>query len=306
MDEFSLIQRYFAPLAQTHSGAFNLTDDAAVFAPHWVVTTDTIVEGVHFFAGTPPAWIAKKLLRTNLSDLAAKGAKPRYYTLALTLPRGTDSAWVEAFAAGLAEDQKYFGITLIGGDTTATDHRLVATITALGESPHIIRRNGAQVGDLVCVSGTIGDAALGLRAIEEGRHDQYPFLLSRYHFPEPRLALGLALRDRASASADISDGLIADAGHIATASGVGMILEAEKIPLSPESQSWLASEPEIVKTILTGGDDYELVFTLPPHIVQDWPTPVTIIGRCVEGSNVIVLDAHGQPIALQKKGYSHG
>jgi thiamine-monophosphate kinase len=227
--EFELIGRLFAPLAVGAPGAFGLTDDAAVIVPpageELVVTTDALVEGVHFLRGDPASSIAKKSLRVNLSDLAAKGAKPISYLLALSLPDWPDLAWVEAFARGLGEDQHEFGISLIGGDTTRTPGPLTLAITALGSVPRgtMIRRAGAAVGDLVFVSGTIGDAGGGL-AILKGDGASISAvardaLIARYREPSPRLSLGL--RGLASAALDVSDGLLADLGHIADMSKVG-------------------------------------------------------------------------------------
>ncbi len=218
--EFDLIAKLFAPLSKSAPGAFGLTDDAAVIAPlpghELVMTTDALVEGVHFRSDDPPDTIAKKALRVNLSDLAAKGAEAIGYLLAISLPKRLDMPWMEAFVRGLGDDQARFGVSLHGGDTTSTPGPLTLAVTAFGSVPagHMTRRNGARAGDLVFVSGTIGDAGAGLHNAKSD------YLVNRYRVPEPRMALGRALRGIASASLDVSDGLLADLGHIAQTSEV--------------------------------------------------------------------------------------
>ncbi len=239
--EFELIAELFAPLSKGAPGAFDLTDDAAVLAPppghELVLKTDAIVEGVHFFRTDPPGAIAQKALRVNLSDLAAKGAEPAGYLMALLLPDWPDKAWLHAFADGLAADQATFGLSLMGGDTSATPGPLAVSISAFGFVPAgaMIRRAGAQPGDLVFVSGTIGDAGGGLAVLKGNR--SVPELVARYRLPEPRLALGPALRGIASASLDVSDGLMADLGHIAEVSKVRIEVDAARIPLSKALRS---------------------------------------------------------------------
>ena len=238
--EFELIARLFAPLAQSAPGAFGLTDDAAVFAPspghELVLKTDAIVEGVHFFRDDPPAAIAQKALRVNLSDLAAKGAVPAGYLMALLLPDWPDMAWLEAFARGLAEDQARFGLSLMGGDTSATPGPLAIAISAFGIVPKgaMIRRAGARPGDVVFVSGSIGDAGAGLALLKGEGGDlaatDRAMLIARYRIPLPNLALGLSLRGIATAALDVSDGLIADLGHVAAASGVRILVDAPRDP----------------------------------------------------------------------------
>ncbi|MBI3512538.1 MAG: thiamine-phosphate kinase, partial [Proteobacteria bacterium] len=269
-DEFARIARYFAPLAATFPGAYGLTDDAASFglAPgeQAVITTDAVVAGVHFIGDEAPGLIARKALRVNLSDLAAKGARPLGYTLAAVLPQAIDDAWLEAFSAGLAADQAEFGIPLIGGDTVATPGPLTLSITALGAvTGAMVRRAGARPGDRIYVSGTIGDAALGLAALR-GRLAhlgavERAFLADRYQLPRPRLALGRALAPHASAALDVSDGLVGDLGHIAACSGVAAIIEQERVPVSAAAATALAADPVARQAVLAGGDDYELLFT---------------------------------------------
>lgn len=321
--EFGRIARYFAPLAQSHPGAFGLRDDAAVIAPRagheFVVTTDTIVAGVHYIGDETPELIASKLMRVNLSDLAAMGATPRAYTLNIALPAETDDQWVEAFASGLAEDQAQFGIVLIGGDSVGTLGPPVFTLTALGEVPiaGAIRRDGAHAGDKVFVSGTIGDGALGLRALRDQlagiSSEEREWLAGRYRQPEPRLALGRRLFGIAHAAADISDGLVADLAHIADASGVAATIDASAVPLSPAACSVLGEDNMLEQTVLTGGDDYELVICAPPQneaalqsLAKEIELPLTVVGSLYEGDGVRVINADGDKIQLDRAGFSHG
>jgi len=309
LSEFQLIAQMFAPLA-TAPGAFGLKDDAAVIPARegadLVVTTDALVEGVHFFASDPPDMVAKKALRVNLSDLAAKGAAPHGYLLALSLPASIDMPWLESFARGLSEDQAEFALSLLGGDTTSTPGPLSIAITAFGHVPvgTMIRRAGAVPGDLVFVSGTIGDGGGGLAVLkgEEASHSDY--LISRYRLPTPRLALGQALRGIATASLDISDGLLADLGHIAEASAVRIVLQAEHIPRSDVLAALWGDGMDAIVRAATSGDDYEIAFTAasPP---QNTPTPVTCIGRVEQGSGVVLVDAQGRDVPVPRAGYRH-
>ncbi len=317
--EFTLIARLFAPLA-TSPGAFALTDDVACVAQRdghdLVVTTDALVEGVHFFADDPPASIAKKALRTNLSDLAAKGAEPAGYLLALSLPERIEMAWLESFAHGLGEDQKKFAVSLLGGDTTATPGPLTLAITAMGYVPAgtMIRRVGATAGDGVYVSGTVGDAGGGLALLKgEGAHlrgCEAGRLIERYRLPSPRLALGQALRGVASAALDVSDGLIADLSHIAEVSRVRIVIEAERIPRSPEIRALWVATPEAIVRAATAGDDYEIAFTASSEgkvmeAAMHAGTAVARIGRVEEGSGVALLDAGGREIPVSRTGFTH-
>jgi thiamine-monophosphate kinase len=326
--EFDLIARYFAPLARRVPGALGLKDDVALLDPspghQLVVTTDAVVAGIHFLPDDPPGLIAKKLLRVNVSDLAAKGAVPVGCLLALALPRTTTPIWLDSFAAGLAEDCAHFAIPLIGGDTTATDGPLTMALTAFGEVPRgqALLRSGAKVGDRIFVSGTIGDGALGL-LVAKGELSALAaplrdYLLSRYRKPEPRLVLGRTLRGIAHASMDISDGLIADLGHICEASGVAAEIQAAMVPLSDGAQIAVARDPALLSHVLTGGDDYELLFTADPkdsdRIVQaaiGTGVPVTgigFIGRAPEdrsGGRVKVADLTAVQAVLGVAGYRH-
>ncbi len=322
LGEFELIARHFAPLASGQTGALGLLDDAALLAPPpgetLVLTADTIVGGVHFRLDDPPALVARKLLRVNLSDLAAMAARPIAYLLALSLAVDCDDDWVEAFAAGLAADQAEFGIQLLGGDTTATPGPPSATITAIGALPNgtELRRSGARPGDVVHVSGTLGDAALGLMALDGGLReldeDAAARLIERYRLPRPRIALGQALRGIATAAADVSDGLVADLGHICAASGVAARVDHARLPLDPAARLAVARHGAAASAILSGGDDYELVFTAPPEAsaaVTDAAArsdvAVTEIGRIEDGGGVKVIAEDGREIALTLTGYRH-
>jgi len=318
--EFQLIDRLLKPLAR-HDASLGLTDDAAVLTPrpgHQIVLTkDMLVEGVHFRTVDTPADIAAKALRVNLSDLAAMGATPLAYLMALSLDADKRGQWLADFTAGLADDQNRYNVSLIGGDMTATPGPMTVSITALGEVPEgrAVRRNRARPGDAVLVSGTIGDAALGL-ALAEGRIAgdgmAAGFLLERYLRPQPRIALADIVRDLASAAIDISDGLAADMGHIAGESKVKAVIEAERVPLSPEARRLLEAEPGLLPLILTGGDDYELLFTVPPDTVAtaceraaDVHIPLTLIGHIEQGDGVAVVDAGHRDIPLEHPGFRH-
>ena len=318
--EFELIRELFAPLAADEPGALGLLDDAALIAPRagfeLVTAIDTIVEGVHFLPADPPFDIARKLLRVNLSDLAAMGARPRAYLLGIAMPDAVDLDWLREFANGLASDQAGFGISLAGGDTTATHGPVCLSLTAIGEvAPgRALLRSNAAAGEHVYVSGTIGDAALGLRALlgeelglsEEAREA----VTARYRVPEPRLSLGMALP--ASAAVDVSDGLIADIGHICAASRLGARIEASRIPLSGPSRSALNRGAVGIVDLATGGDDYELAFTAPSDrsdairaAAAKARVPVARIGTMTEGSGVSVFDESGVPVRIDNAGYRH-
>jgi len=312
--EFELIARYFRPLAAGRAGALGLADDAALIdvpaGERLVVTADALVAGIHFLPDDPPDRIARKMLRSNLSDLAAMGAKPLAYFMTCCFPRPLEESWLAGFAAGLAEDQREFGIALMGGDTTATPGPLTLSVTALGtvEAGRELRRSTAHAGDLVAVSGTIGDAALGY-ALRSGRlaaGEGAEMLLSRHYLPQPRMALGRSLVGLASSCMDVSDGLAGDLAHIAEASGLGAVIETAKVPLSPPARAVLARDPQWLKTILTGGEDYELLFTLPRARESELrDLPVTVIGRMEAGKGVRVLDDAGRPLDLGAGGYRH-
>ncbi len=300
--EFARIARHFRPLAGP--GSLGLTDDAAVFASppgrEMVMTADTMVETVHFLPGTAPGLVARKLMRVNLSDLAAMGAVPLGYLLAVSVPRAFGEDWYAAFAAGLALDQAEFGFTLLGGDTTQTPGPLSLTLTAVGHvAPGAaILRSGARPGDALWVTGTIGDGVLGLHAARGELPDPGGILRGRYDLPTPRL--GMPLAGWAHAAADVSDGLFQDLGHICRASGVAAVVEAARIPLSPQA---VAAGARWRETAWIGGDDYELLIAAP----EDLPPGVaaTRIGRFAPGQGVTVLGADGQALDIATRGWSH-
>lgn len=318
MDEFGLIARYFAPIAARDPCALGLRDDAAVIdvtpGQRLVATTDAIVAGIHFLADDPPGDIARKLMRVNLSDIAAMGAVPRAVLVALVLPRGTRDDWLAGFAAGLAEDCAAFGVALAGGDTVATDGPLTLSLTALGEADRVLTRAGAKEGDDVYVSGTIGDAMLGLRLLQGrlagvvGRPRD--FLIGRYRVPQPRIALGRALVGLASACMDVSDGLIGDLGHICEASGVGARITSAAVPTSPAAARALTIDPALRGAMLGGGDDYELLFTAPPAARERIAAlaagvSTARIGTIVAGRGVEVTDAVSLGLTIASPGFTH-
>ncbi|MEM8785345.1 MAG: thiamine-phosphate kinase [Pseudomonadota bacterium] len=321
LDEFELIGQYFKPLA-TAPEALGLADDAAVLAPlpglEWVVTTDALIEGQHFLPGDPPGSLARKLLRVNLSDLAAKGATPRAYLLVLQAAGAPSEAWLEAFCAGLAADQSTFGVSLLGGDTVLTSGPLSLVVTAFGDlaAGSMIRRQGAAPGEVVWVTGTIGDGFLGLKALTEpgawGGAGEMAALIARYRHPEPRTYFGRHLPGLATAALDVSDGLLADAGHLARASGVGIAIRASAVPVSPSAQRALDASAWTLIDLCTGGDDYEILFTAPPsataeieRLAKVTGTDVTAIGTVSEGSQARLVDASGKPIHVASPGYQH-
>jgi len=314
LDEFQRIARFFAPLAGR--GALRLEDDVALIdgpaGTDYVLSTDAIVEGVHFFAADPPGQIAQKLLRVNLSDLAAKGAAPVGYLLTTALTDADDETWLKRFSAGLALDQKRFGMVLLGGDTVRSNGAAILSLTALGKvaAGTALLRGTARAGDALYMSGTLGDAALGLKSLKGGlrtltvRHRAH--LVSRYRLPQPRLKLGRKLVGLASAAMDISDGLMADLGHLCAASGVGATVETARLPLSAAARAALRHNRSLLETILAGGDDYEILFTAPPSARKRLARlEVTEIGRIEAGGQVMVLDGAGAPIALRQGGYHH-
>jgi thiamine-monophosphate kinase len=310
--EFEIIARHFKKLAG--QGALGLADDAAVLTPpanrQLVISADAMVQGVHFLPDDPPETIGRKLLRVNLSDLAAMGADPLGYLLTVSVPKHTPDAWFAGFAAGLAQDQSHFGMTLLGGDTTSTPGPISLSATVLGHvAPGAaLTRAGARAGDGIFVTGTIGDGALGLRALRGEIADPDGFLGNRYRLPQPRL--GLALAGIANAAMDISDGLLQDLGHLCRASGLGAEIHAARVPLSPAAQ---AAGPAWLPLCLTGGDDYELLLAVPDSAEA---ALVEAAGRAGVGIARIgefladpgrfeVLDAAGSPMAMAHGGWSH-
>jgi thiamine-monophosphate kinase len=319
--EFGRIDRFFKPLAAGFPGARGLADDAAVLAVppacELVVTADAMVAGVHFLPDDPPGDIAHKLLAVNLSDLAAKGADPLAYSLTLCLPRGTPDAWVAAFAAGLAQAQARFGIHLSGGDSVSTAGPAVLSVTAFGTVPAggAPSRDAGRdaAGALICLTGTIGDGALGLACVLGGL-DLPPgptqaYLIGRLRRPTPRLTEGRALRGLASAMMDVSDGLLGDLAHIARASGCAAVVEAARLPLSDAAKQVLAVHPERLSDVLTGGDDYELLAAVRPDRLAavQAAAHVTVIGRLEVGAPgaVRAVDAAGREMVFDRLGWVH-
>lgn len=314
LDEFARIARFFAPLAG--SGALGLTDDVALIdgpsGTQYVLKTDAVIAGIHFFPSDPPGTVAQKLLRMNLSDLAGKGAEPVGYLLTTALTTANDETWLKQFSAGLAADQREFGISLLGGDSVRTRGATTLSVAAVGRvrKGTALLRSGARVGDALYMSGTLGDAALGLALQKRrqfglsARHRRY--LIDRYRLPQPRLALGRKLVGLASAAMDISDGLVADLGHLCDASRVAAIVETARLPLSAAARAALQRDPALIRTILTGGDDYEILFTASPSAKKKLVRmPVTEIGRIEPGRGVKVLNSLGKPMTLGRAGYRH-
>lgn len=322
--EDSLIARYFKPLA-TDPGAFGLTDDAAILkaaGEDIVVNTDAIVEGVHFLPDDPPDTIARKALRVNLSDLAAKGATPAGFVLTLAL-RETDEAWLAEFARGLGEDITTFGCPLLGGDTVSTPGPPMISVTAFGRVPEgrMIRRHGAAAGDRVVVTGTIGDAALGLAMLAGGAVASAladnaiarEALVARYRVPQPRTALAKAVRGHATAAMDVSDGLAGDLKKLCAVSDVSATIDTSAVPLSAAARALLETGVVALETLLAGGDDYEILCTIPEarwsafaNAAQQVGVPIVTIGTVVAGvSAPRFMDAAGQEIILKRLSYSH-
>jgi thiamine-monophosphate kinase len=321
--EFELIERYFRPLA-SDPGAFALGDDAAMMRPKagedLVLTTDFLGAGIHFFPDDPPESIARKALRVNLSDLAAKGAEPFGYLMALALPSDWTEAWVRHFTSALRADQKSYGIALLGGDTSRAPGGMSITITALGRLPKgtMVHREGARAGDLLFVSGTVGDGALGLR-LRLGTIAPKPTpavarpLCDRYLHPQPRVALAPAIRAHATAALDISDGLVGDFGHMCKASGLTGEIIAADVPLSKSAAALLAGDASLLSTILTGGDDYEILAAIPPREAAEFAAkakaarvPVTRIGKLVRGrGGPVVVGRTGKPMNLGRVSFDH-
>jgi thiamine-monophosphate kinase len=322
--EDALIARYFKPLA-TDPGAFNLGDDAAILKPSaedLVLKTDAVVEGVHFLADDPPETIARKALRRNLSDLAAKGAVPAGFLLTLAL-RSADDRWLAPFARGLGEDARQYGCPLMGGETVATAGPIMISIAAFGRVPpgKMVRRSGARPGDRIVVTGTIGDAALGLDILRGGAAGAAladdaigkQMLVGRYRLPEPRNALAKAIRDHASAAMDVSDGLAGDLAKLCAASGASAVVDAKSIPLSPPAAKVLARGAVGIETLISAGDDYEVLCAIPQdgfdgfaRAAADAGVSISSIGSVLSGGlGPKFLDAKGGEIPLSRRSYSH-
>ncbi len=323
ISEDDLIARFFAPIAGP--GALGLKDDAACLTPppgcDLILTKDALVAGVHFFADDPPEAIARKALRVNLSDLAAKGADPLGFLLALALPIGVETDWIARFAQGLGEDALRWGVPLLGGDTVKTPGPAMVSVTALGTAPtgRMVPRTGVRAGDLIFASGAIGDSALGLQArlapqrfaaLSQGA---CAHLLARYLDPQPRLALAHVLREHASAGMDVSDGLVGDVAKMLKASGVSAIIRLCDAPLSQAAHEAIAMEPALFETAMTGGDDYELLVAAPPQKAKALQedalaagVPLTLIGEAVAGAGPPrFIGADGADMSFARGSFSH-
>nr|WP_246514387.1 thiamine-phosphate kinase [Neoroseomonas soli] len=313
-----MIARHFLPLAG--EGALDLADDAAVLdipaGRRLVIAADAMVEGVHYLPEDPPETVGRKLLRVNLSDLAAMGAAPLGYLMTTSFARGIADHWIAGFVRGLAEDQRTFGLSVLGGDTTSTPGPTCLSLTILGTvAPGAeLKRAGARPGDDVWVSGTIGDGLLGLRVLRgEVPADAEGHLARRYRLPEPRLALGQAIAPVARAGLDVSDGLVQDLGHLCRAAGCRAEVSAAEVPLSAPARALLGRDPALLPALLTGGDDYELLFAAAPEAAgavraaaSRAGVPVTRIGQMVPGApEVVARDAAGTPLDVSRGGWSH-
>lgn len=319
-DEFSLIEKLFSPLAGP--GAFGLKDDAAVMQASagcdLVLTKDAIAEGRHFLPSDPAGDVARKLLRVNLSDLAAKGARPKGYLLACAWNRATSFEWMAVFAEALHQDQKQFGLALLGGDTIRVEGPSVFSLTAIGEvaTSKMVRRSGANAGDDLWVTGTIGDAALGLKvalgedlSLTKGAKAK---LLARYRVPNPPVLFGAQLSKFASAALDVSDGLLGDLQHLCAASGRLGVIERDLIPLSAEVAQLVKDQPEKWTSVVAGGDDYQILFSVPPEraeilkqVAAETNTQATRIGHIDVGQGGCLLGPHGQQLTIAESGFSH-
>lgn len=318
--EDKMIARHFAPLA-THPGAFGLSDDAAVMAApagcDLVLTTDAIVGGVHFFDGDPAHTVACKALRVNLSDLAAKGARPLGFLLTLALPAHIGEDWLADFAAGLRDDARLYDCPLFGGDSVRTPGPVSVSVAMFGSVPAgaMVRRAGAKSGDQVFVSGSIGDAALGL-ALRRGKtwplsEAQCEHLAGRYLLPQPRNALAEAVRAHASAAMDVSDGLAGDLAKLCRVSQVAAEIDVARVPLSDAAQAVIAADPAARESVLTGGDDFEILCTVPPDRCDSFRAaaaaarvPIAAIGAVAAGEGVRFI-ADGRALAFKHAAFSH-
>jgi len=324
--EFDIIARYFAPLA-TETGALGLRDDAAVLmiseGHELVVTCDTLVEGVHFLKDDPAASVGHKALAVNLSDLTAKGSRGYVYLLSLALPATVSADWLEGFAAGLRDVQDRTGISLVGGDTTASPGPITITITALGlvSQQHAVMRLGAKPKDRLYVSGTIGDAYLGLRLLREPAlaetwglsEEDVAFLVDCYRRPGPNNDLALIVRNFAQAAIDVSDGLVGDIQKLCGVSHVGARIETGRVPFSAAAKKALQVEPNLVPVLITAGDDYGVVAAVSAKSAGDFESEAggksaafTLIGEVLMAEQgLCVIDEQGRPLELKHKGFSH-
>ncbi len=314
-DEFNLIEKYFAPLAAPEG--LSLLDDAACVPSRsdydQIFTKDVLVAGKHFFPDDNPKDLAFKAVSVNVSDLAAKGAEPAFYMLGLSLPSSVSEQWISEFSQGLAEAQEFYNIGLLGGDSTSTHGPVTVSVTAIGYVPKgmMIKRSGAEIGDLVYVTGTLGDAACALQGLL-GNCEPVDDLLPAYYRPEARYNIGMELRDIATSAADISDGLLADAGHIAKASSLGISIFLDKIPVSLSVQNLVKANSNLCNQVWCGGDDYELIFTASENkfseieaLANENAIKITEIGKVTNGLGVELIDNIGKKVQVTHKGYQH-
>lgn len=322
--EFAVIERYLAPLAGDAAGSFSLKNDAAVLSlepgVRLVTTVDCMIAGRHFLPVDPAETVAKKLLRVSLSDLAAMGAEPLAYLLSASWPQDTEERWLAEFCQGLAADQKRFGVTLVGGDTTATPGPLTLSLTAFGSltGPGVLDRSSLKPGDDLYLSGTLGDAHLGLRVLRgeidglsaAARDD----LVRRYRCPDPRVDLGRALLERglATAAIDVSDGLAQDLGHLLSGSGLGAVVRMADLPVSDAAEEALRKTGETRAGLLSGGGDYELLFGAAADrrdaltaLARELSVPLTRLGRACREPGLSVQDEAGREVRLESAGWTH-
>ncbi len=330
--EEAIIQEYLAPLAAGYPGALGLKDDCATITPtpgcDLVVKTDPVASGIHFLADDPPADIGWKALAVNVSDLAAKGAEPRAYLMALSFPEPPTRAWMAAFARGLGEAQAAFGMHLIGGDTDRRPGPITISITVFGEvqSGRMVRRGAARAGDILFVTGSLGQAALGLALLKDRdlgtswglSEAEIESAVLRYRRPQPRLALRPALIEHARAAMDLSDGLAKDLGRMCRASGCGAQVRIEWVPREAAAKAAVAFDPKHWSDVLGAGDDYELLVAVAPEQANAFeaaaqaaglsarePFPTTRIGEMTGAAEIRLIDGHGTPLALARTGWDH-
>ena len=321
LSEFEIIQEYFAPLAKNEF-SLGLADDVAKYlvnaGEELVFTKDVCVEGVHFFPEDSPDTISRKALRVNLSDLAAKGAQPIGYMIGLGLPENWDRDWLSRFSRGLHQDQELFSISLFGGDTVRSSNTLFIAITAIGriKTGTLCKRSTANVGDLVYVTGTIGDSYLGLvirkNQIVITSESDITYFTNRYLMPEPRMNAISLIQHFANASLDISDGLVADLNHLCVASGVGAEVNIDVVPISSSAQNLIDNSLVNIEKLITGGDDYELLFTVAESEAKRLEKAaeydklqITNIGRITDSNEVCILNSEGAKLAILNKGFQH-
>lgn len=323
LSEFQLIDNLLKPLSAGAPGAFSLSDDTAVLPDPadgmcHVVTKDVVSVGRHMRADDPPDTMARKALRVNLSDLASMGAEPVGFFMALCLSPGTSDQFLRSFVDGLALDVEAFSMPLMGGDIIKIDGPFTVSVTAVGsvEKESVLRRSGASSGEALWVSGTIGDGMFGLRVLDGQfsglSEDLRESLIERYRMPDPRLLLGQSLCGLATACIDISDGLVADVGHLCAASQVGCRIAIEDVPLSEGASQVVIADPELMMEVLTKGDDYELAWTIPPElesrlsaIASAAGVPATRIGTLTEDREVCVIKGDGDKLTIAQGGYRH-